>query len=171
MYYQTKLVNGIRLLVMPIKSTKAITVLILLPVGSRYEAKSLNGVSHFIEHMMFKGTKRRPSSLAVAKELDRIGAEYNAFTSQDMTGYWIKTISDKIEVGFDVLSDMLFNSLFDKQEFEREKGVILEEIKMYQENPLFYIDDFFHQICYDQHPLGRLITGPIETIKKLKRRN
>ena len=171
MYSQIKLINGIRLLVMPIKSTKAITVLVLLPVGSRYETKALNGVSHFIEHMMFKGTKRRPSSLAVAKELDRIGAEYNAFTGQDTTGYWIKTISEKIEVGFDVLSDMLFNSLFDQHEFEQEKGVILEEIKMYQENPLLYIDDFFHQIFYGQHPLGRLITGPIETIKKLKRVN
>ena len=169
MYSQLKLANGIKLLTIPLKNTKAITVLVLLPVGSRYEPKELNGSSHFIEHMMFKGTKRRPSNLAIAKELDGIGAEYNAFTGKDHTGYWIKLVSEKLDIALDVLSDVLFNSLFDEGEFQREKGVILEEIKMYEENPLYHIEDLFEETIYGEHPLGWLISGDIPTIQNLNR--
>ena len=169
LYSQSKLANGIKLLTIPLKNTKAITVLVLLPVGSRYEPKELNGSSHFIEHMLFKGTKRRPSNLAIAKELDGIGAEYNAFTGKDHTGYWIKLVSEKLDIALDVLSDVIFNSLFDEGEFQREKGVILEEIKMYEENPLYHIEDVFEETIYGQHPLGWLISGDIPTIQNLNR--
>lgn len=171
MYYKSILSNGVRLLTVPAKNTKAVTVLVLLPVGSRYESLSLTGASHFIEHMIFKGTRQRPSNLAIAKELDGIGAEYNAFTGKEYTGYWIKTIKEKMNVGFDVLSDIIFNSVFDMGEFQREKGVILQEIKMYQENPLLYISDFFDHILYGKHPLGKLISGPMNAIKKMSRKN
>lgn len=169
MYYQSKLSNGIRLLTIPAKNTKAVTILVLFPVGSRYEKTSLSGASHFIEHMLFKGTVKRPNNFAIAKELDSIGAQYNAFTAKDHTGYWIKTIKEKLPVGLDILADMLFNSIFDHGEFSREKSVISEEIKMYNENPLLYIDDFFDYIIYRGHSLGRLISGSISTVNKISR--
>ena len=159
MYFQTKLSQGLRLITVPVKNAESVTIEVLLPVGSRYETKDLNGASHFIEHMMFKGTKRRPSSLLVAKELDSLGARYNAFTSKDHTGYWIKAVDDKTEKAFDILSDMVFNSVFDKEEFEREKKVILEEVKMYEENPLFHIEDMFEKVLFGNHPLSWLISG------------
>ena len=169
MYSQTIFSNGLKLITVPVKNTKTVTVLILLPVGSRYESAHLNGVSHFIEHMMFKGTRKRPNSLAIAKELDRIGAHYNAFTSKDHTGYWAKSAKEKIETSLDVLADMLFNSVFDQKEFQHEKGVILEEIKMYQENPLLYIDEFFESVLFQKHTLGQLVSGQLSNIRKLSR--
>ncbi|MDA2922354.1 insulinase family protein [Patescibacteria group bacterium AH-259-L07] len=169
MFYQSKLSNGIRLLTIPAKNTKAVTILVLLPVGSRHEAMPLLGASHFIEHMMFKGTVKRKNNLAIAKELDALGAHYNAFTAKDHTGYWIKTIREKTDVALDILSDMLFNSVFDKGEFEREKGVISEEIKMYKENPLLYIMDAFDTLLYKQHPLGKVISGSVSTVSRMNR--
>jgi predicted Zn-dependent peptidase len=166
---QSHISNGLRVILVSQKNTQAITTLALLPVGSRYETASLNGASHFVEHMLFKGTKRRPSSLLIAQELDGLGAEYNAFTAKDHTGYWIKAKSGHLEKVLDVLADMLFNSLFDENEFERERGVILEEIRMREDNPMMYIEDFFEEILYGKHPLGWLISGDEKTIKKIKR--
>ncbi len=169
MYFQTTLSNKIKLVTVPIKNIDTATVLFLFPIGSRHESQNLHGGSHFIEHMMFKGTKKRPNSLAISKELDKIGAYFNAFTGKDHTGYFIKTVNKKIELAIDVLSDMVFNSIFEKQEFEREKGVIIEEIKMDQENPLLFSDDFFEQNLYQNHSLGDLIIGNISSIKKMNR--
>lgn len=167
MYKKIKLSNGLKLLMAPLKETKAVTVLILLPIGSRYETKDINGVSHFIEHLMFKGTKKRPTSLDITKELDSVGAEYNAFTSKDHTGYYIKISADKIELAFDLLSDMLLNSIFNPEEIEKERGVIIEEINMYEDNPLMYLGAFFEQTLFGDQPLGWLISGPKEVIKKV----
>jgi len=167
MYFQTKLSQGLRLITVPVKNAESVTIEVLLPVGSRYETKDLNGASHFIEHMMFKGTKRRPSALLVAKELDSLGARYNAFTSKDHTGYWIKAVDNKTEKAFDILSDMVFNSVFDKEEFEKEKKVILEEIKMYEENPLLHIEDMFEKVLFGSHPLGWLVSGDMPTVQKM----
>jgi len=169
MFKKTVFPNGLKLITAPVKGTEAITVLVLLPVGSRYEAKKINGASHFIEHLLFKGTEKRPNNLVIAKELDGLGAEYNAFTGKDHTGYWIKVKEDRIEIALDVLADMIFNSIFDPAEVERERGVIVEEIKMYEDNPLFYIEDLFEQTLYGRHPLGWLISGTEEIIKKIKR--
>ena len=168
-YLRHKFLNGLKLITAPILNTEAVTVLILLPVGSRYESKNLNGASHFIEHMMFKGTRKRPSNLLIAKELDAIGAEYNAFTAKDLTGYWVKLDKDFLEKGVEILADILFNSIFDQNDFEKEKGVILEEIKMYKDNPLLFIDDLFEQTIYGDHPLGWLISGEEENIKNFNR--
>lgn len=169
MYQKLKLNNGLKLILAPLKETKAVTVLVLLPVGSRYETQSINGTSHFIEHMMFKGTKRRPTSLEITKELDAVGAEYNAFTGKDHTGYYIKTAAEEIELAFDILSDMLFNSTFALQELDKERGVITEEINMYQDNPMIYIQALFEQTIFGNHPLGWLISGPKEIVKKISR--
>ena len=153
----------------PLKETKAVTVLILLPVGSRYEAKNINGVSHFIEHLLFKGTVKRPTSLDLTKELDAVGAEYNAFTGKDQTGYYIKLAADKIELAFDILSDMLFNSVFDAKEIDKERGVIVEEINMYEDNPLMYIESLLEQLAFGNQPLAQMIAGPRAVIKTVPR--
>jgi len=171
MYSQTIFSNGLKLITVPVKDAKTATVLVLLPVGSRYEWPHLNGTSHFIEHMMFKGTKKRLNSLAISKELDGIGAYYNAFTGKDHTGYWVKSAKEKISTSLDVLSDMLFNSVFNKKEFDNEKTVILEEIKMYEENPLFYINEFFESTLFNKHALGQLISGHLSDVQKLSRQS
>ncbi|MFA6255017.1 MAG: pitrilysin family protein [Patescibacteria group bacterium] len=170
MYSKTKLKNGLTLITAPLKETKAVTVLVLLPVGSRYEGRSINGASHFIEHLMFKGTKRRPTSLDISKALDSVGAEYNAFTSKDHTGYYVKVASEEIELAFDLLSDMLFNSTFAVQEINKERGVIIEEINMYQDNPLIYLGALFEKTIFGDNSLGWIISGPKEVIKKISRR-
>jgi predicted Zn-dependent peptidase len=169
MYHKTKLKNGLTLITSAQKDTKAVTVLVLLPVGSRHETKNINGVSHFIEHLMFKGTTNRPTSLDISKELDSVGASYNAFTSKDHTGYYVKLAANKIELAFDLMADMLFNSLFDPDEIKRERGVIIEEINMYEDNPMFYLGSLFEQTIYGSHPLGWLISGPKKVIKKVSR--
>lgn len=166
---QTKLPNGIRLITAPIKEVNSATILILFKVGSRYETEKNNGISHFIEHLFFKGTKKRPTTLILTKELDNLGAEYNAFTAKDHTGFYIKINSAKIETAVELISDMLLNSLFDQAEIDKERQVIIEEINMYEDNPLFYVEDLFEKICYQNSPLARLISGPKANIEKITR--
>lgn len=169
MYKKTQLKNGLRLITVPNKGTKAVTVLILLPVGSRYETKDIGGLSHFIEHMMFKGTERRPTTLDISKELDSIGAEYNAFTSKDYTGYYIKSSAEKLGLSFDILSDMLFHSTIKQEELDKERGVIVEEINMYEDNPLMHVESMFEELVFGDHPLGWQIAGTREVIKTVPR--
>lgn len=169
MYKKYTLKNGLRVLISPLSETKAVTVLILLKVGSRYEQKNINGVSHFIEHLIFKGTKKRPTTLDISKELDGIGATYNAFTAKDHTGYYIKANYEKVELALDILSDILFNSKFDQAEIERERRVIMEEINMYEDNPMMMSEDLFEQTIYHGNPLGWQISGSKEVVGKLKR--
>lgn len=168
MFTKTKLSNGLRLVMAPLNQTKAVTVLVLIPVGSRYENKKNNGVSHFVEHLLFKGTKKRPTSMDITKELDSVGAEYNAFTSKDHTGYYVKTTSDKVDLAFDILSDMIFNSKFDPAEIDKERGVIVEEINMYNDNPLMNLGSLFENTVFGDHPLGWQISGPKNVIKNIK---
>jgi predicted Zn-dependent peptidase len=153
----------------PVKGTKAVTVLVLVPVGSRYETKRLNGVSHFVEHLMFKGTKKRPTTLDISRELDAVGAHFNAFTGKDYTGYYVKINAGKQQLAMDVLSDMLFNSKFEETEVKKEKGVIMEEIKMYKDDPMSAVEDVSEKLMFGDHPLGRNIAGPIAGIKKMSR--
>ncbi len=169
MLSKTKLSNGLTVLTAPLHETKAVTVLILVPVGSRHETKDINGGSHFVEHLLFKGTKKRPTYLDISKELDSIGAEYNAFTSKDHTGYYIKLPADKVELAFDMLSDMIFNSTFNAAEIDKERGVILEEINMYEDNPLMFVEDIFEEAMYGDQPLGWKIIGPRSVIKSVSR--
>ena len=161
--------NGTTVLFCPLHETEAVTVLVLVKVGSRYETKEVSGVSHFIEHLMFKGTARRPSSLALTKELDRVGAEFNAYTSKDHTGYYIKAVKEQLPLALDILSDMLHHSLFKLEEINRERGVIIEEIKMYEDNPVMSLGDVFDQGLYGDHPLGRFIAGTIPIISTVSR--
>lgn len=169
MHRVSKLKNGLRLISVPSAATKAVTVLALFPVGSRYEREKIAGASHFVEHMLFKGTERRPSYLDISLELDAAGAEYNAFTAKDHTGYYIKIDGARAELAFDLLSDMLFRSRFDESEVAKEKGVIVEEIRMYDDNPTMDIENLFDQVMFGKCPLGRDVAGTAKTVRTISR--
>src|SRR3989344_5584857 len=142
-YNKTILDNGLRVIAVPMSGAQSVTVLIMVGAGSRYEERKINGISHFLEHMAFKGTEKRPSALAIASVIDGIGGEFNAFTSKDHTGYYIKAASKHLPLLVDVLSDMLLHSKFDPIEIEKERGVIIEEINMYEDTPIRKIGDLY----------------------------
>lgn len=169
MFEQYELKNNARVLLVPQHDTHSVTVLVMYPVGSRYEPEKLSGVSHYIEHLMFKGTRKRKNTLVLTREIDRLGAEYNAFTSKEYTGYYIKIDSAFTETAIDILSDMLFHSLFDPKEMEREKGPIVEELRMYRDNPVMNIDNVFEDLLYAGCPLGRDIGGTPEHVMGFER--
>lgn len=161
--------NGIRLVTIPMASFESATVLVMVGAGSRYENKKNNGISHFLEHMAFKGTKKRPSFMEVTGLIDSIGGESNAFTSKEYTGYYIKASKNNIEICLDVLSDMLQNSKLDEAEIEKEKGVIIEEINLYEDTPMRNVGDIFERLLYGDTPLGWDTAGTKEVIRSLKR--
>lgn len=169
MYKLLTLKNQAKLILAPRHETKAVTVLVLFKVGSRYESQKLNGLSHFLEHLLYKGTKKRPNTLAIAKALDQVGADYNAFTTKDQTGFYVKVIDKKVELAIDILSDIIFHSKFSPEEMTKEKGVIIEEINMYEDNPLLYMEDLMERTVFGSGPLGRLIIGPRENIRRFSR--
>lgn len=161
--------NGMKAILVPQKGATSTTVMVFTRVGSRYESPEINGASHFIEHLMFKGTKRRPTTLDVSKELDRYGAEYNAFTSKDLTAYYVKMDATQTKLAIDLLHDMLFHSKYDAKEINRERGVIIEEINMYEDNPRMHIDDIMEEALFQDSTLGWNIAGPRENIRKVTR--
>ncbi len=161
--------NGARVVLAPFSGTEAAAILVLFKIGSRNEDDAVWGGSHFIEHLMFKGTQRRPRTVDISQELDRYGAQYNAYTGKDLTGYWVKIAAQKLPVAIDLLHDMLFHSVFDAQEMDREKNVIIEEIKMYEENPIMHIEDLLEEAMYEGHVLGKNIAGTSESMKSMKR--
>ncbi|MFA6421895.1 MAG: pitrilysin family protein [Candidatus Buchananbacteria bacterium] len=169
MYKKETLKNGLRLITAPLSETKTANIFALFRVGSRYESKKMNGASHFVEHMMFKGTKNRPNGLAVSKDLDGVGAEHNAFTSKDNTGYYIKADSKHLSLATDIISDMILHSKFESQEVEREKGVIVEEINMYEDNPIYYVDSLMEQLMFGSNSLSMMVGGSRETVKGISR--
>lgn len=171
MYLKETLPNHLRLLLVPLKNTKTVTVLVVVKVGSKYETKKINGISHFLEHLFFKGTEKRPTKLEIGKEFDQIGGEYNAFTSQEYTGFYAKVNSRHLEIALDIISDILIHSKFDEAELKREKGVILEEINMYQDTPTDYIHTLWHKLLYGDQPAGWDILGSKETIASLGRKD
>lgn len=165
----SKLKNGLRVIKTFVPGTKAITVMLMLPVGSRYEQKEISGASHFVEHLMFKGTKKRPTALDLSRELDAYGAQYNAFTSQEYTAYYVKIDSSKAGLAFDLISDMVFNSKMEEKEVEKEKGVIVEELRMYEDNPTMDIDSLFSKAIFGDVPLGRDVGGVEKTVRNISR--
>lgn len=171
MFYSYKYNNGLTAIISPQLGTKAATVLIAVKVGSRFEPNKYNGIAHFTEHLMFKGTKRRPSTLLISRELDSIGADYNAFTGKEYTGYYIKADARHLSLSLDILADMLNNSLFSEQEIAREKGVIVEEINMYEDAPMMMLEDEFDACAYPASQLGRNIAGTKETVNSFTRKD
>ncbi len=161
--------NGLVAQIIP-ADLPSVTVMVLANIGSRHETKKINGSSHFIEHLMFKGTHRRKTAQILTQELDAMGAEYNAFTSKDMTAYYVRTSADNIEFACDILSDMVFNSTYIADEIERERGVIVEEINMYRDNPMIHVEDLLEQAVFYGHKLGMDIAGPRKVIETVSRK-
>lgn len=168
-YKIKKLSNGLPLITLPAPAMKTATILIMFKTGSKYENKKTSGLSHFLEHMFFKGTVKYPNTLALSTALDEIGAEYNAFTSKEYTGYFIKTASAKITKATGIIYELLEKSKFEAEEIEREKGVIIEELNMYEDNPLMSIENVLEECLYGDTPAGRLIVGTKESIRSFKR--
>ncbi len=156
--------NGLRVISIPVKNAKSVTVLILVGTGSKYETKDINGISHFLEHMFFKGTKKRPNTLKISETLDMIGGAYNAFTSKEVTGFWAKVDKKNTDVALDWISDMFLNSKFEKEEIEREKGVVIEELNMYLDMPSAYVGELFEDLLYGDQPAGWRVVGEKEHI-------
>jgi len=170
-YKKITLKNGLRILTIPMRGTQTATVMIMVGVGSRYENGKQAGLSHFIEHMLFKGTEKRPTAQSISEELDAIGGEFNAFTSADKTAYYAKVDSKHISTAFDVVSDIFLNSKLEQAEINREKGPILQELSMYEDEPRRKIGEIFESLLYPDSPLGLGIVGNKETINSFTRKD
>ncbi|PIT93780.1 hypothetical protein COU00_02540 [Candidatus Falkowbacteria bacterium CG10_big_fil_rev_8_21_14_0_10_43_11] len=171
MYKKEVLKNGVRLLTVPMPSTQTFTILVMVATGSRHETRENNGISHFLEHMFFKGTKKRPTAFALATELDKVGGEFNAFTSKEYTGYYAKVGGEHAALAVDVIGDILLNSKFERAEIERERGVILEEINLYENNPVMHIEDIFESCLYGDTPAGWDTIGTKENVSRFRRKD
>jgi predicted Zn-dependent peptidase len=169
MYKKSLLANGLKVITAPMKGTRAVTVLILVGTGSRYESEQLNGITHFLEHIFFRGTSKRPNAKTISETIDRVGGELNAYTSEESTGFFIHLASLHLELALDVLSDMLLNSKFEREEIEKEKGVILEEINMHQDKPDIRVVNIYKSLLYGNQPLGWKVIGKKEVVKNINR--
>ena len=161
--------NGLRVVTIPMKDNPTATVLVLVEAGSKYETKEVNGISHFLEHMCFKGTVKRPKAIDISKELDTLGSQYNAFTAQEYTGYYAKSDAKHFKKIFDVVSDVYLNSTFPEAEMQKEKGVIIEEINMYEDMPQRHVQDLLMKLLYGDQPAGWNIAGEKKNIIEMKR--
>jgi predicted Zn-dependent peptidase len=161
--------NGIRLLTAPMPQAQSTSCVLMYAVGSRYETQETSGVAHFAEHMFFKGTERRPTARLIAGEIDGIGGEFNAFTGKEYTGYYVRCAAEHRDVAFDVLVDMLRHSRFEDEEIEREKGVIVEEMRMRVDTPRDHIGSVYENLLYGDQPLGWEILGREESVRAASR--
>ena len=167
MYRKDTLTNGIRVVSETLPKSRSLSLGVWVKVGSRHEPREIGGVSHFIEHMFFKGTARR-TARDIATEVDSLGGEMNAFTSQETTTYYIKVLDEHLPAAVDILSDILLASRFDPAEMEKERKVILEEIKSVEDTPDDFIHELFTGTVWTDNSLGRPILGTRETIRALK---
>lgn len=151
------------------KDNPTVTVLVLVEAGSKYEEKKVNGISHFLEHMCFKGTIKRPKAVDISRELDTLGSQYNAFTGQEYTGYYAKSDARHFKQIFDVVSDIYLNSIFPETEMQKEKGVIIEEINMYEDLPSRRVQELIMKLLYGDQPAGWDIAGSKANILNMKR--
>jgi len=164
-----KLENGLHVILIDTEAFPTLTTLLLIGAGSRYENKENNGIAHFFEHMAFKGTKKYPTSLTISSIIEGMGGVFNAFTSKDHTGYWIKATNENFGQTIDVLSEMILHPLLLHEEIEREKGVIVEEINLYEDTPYRKVGEVFDTLLYDGSPLGYDIAGEKKTVKSFNR--
>ncbi len=160
----TKLPNGLTTILVDTKTYPTVTTLLLVGAGSRYETKENNGIAHFFEHMAFKGSKNYPNSFIISSLIEGSGGVCNAFTAKDHTGYWIKTTTKHFDMSLDVLVDMITNPLLLEEEIEREKGVIIEELNMYEDMPQAKVGNAYEQLLYHGNPLGFDIIGTRKNI-------
>tara|TARA_Y100000590_G_scaffold119088_1_gene136299 strand:+ start:1632 stop:2885 length:1254 start_codon:yes stop_codon:yes gene_type:complete len=164
----TTLDNGLRIVSHQMQSVKSVAFGVFNNVGSRDEIAEINGSAHFLEHMAFKGTKKR-NALEIAKTIDDVGGAINAYTSEEVTAYYSILMSEHLHVGVDIITDILQNSIFESKEFETERGVILQEIGMYLDTPLRMVHDYWQKTAFPDQPIGRLILGKKEIIKSIER--
>jgi len=165
MHKKTTLDSGLRVITKKLSGTKAVTILVLCGAGSRYEGQELRGISHFLEHMFFKGAKKYPTSKAVSEAIDGVGGIFNAFTGKEYAGYFVKVASEHAELAADVLADMMLHATFDPAEIDKERGVILEEYNMYQDTPMYQIGWDFETLVFGDQPMGWDQIGTKELIK------
>lgn len=170
-YLKTKLNNGLQLIMASMKGVESVTVLVGVGSGSRDETDVKAGLSHFLEHMASKGTKKRPTPFEIASVIDSVGGEQNAGTSKDFTEYWVKVAAKHLELAFDFQADNLKNSLFDPVEIERERQVIIEEINMYEDLPMRRVMENFESLIYSKTSLGRDIAGSKETVSQITQKD
>ena len=168
-FSKKKLSNGLRYILIPMNHTESVLSMVLVNTGADFESKEENGLAHFLEHMCFKGTTKRPKAIDISKELDAIGSQYNAFTAQEYTGYYAKSDAKHFKKIFDVVSDIYLNSTFPEAEMQKEKGVIIEEINMYEDMPQRDVQDLMMKLLYGDQPAGWNIAGEKENILNMKR--
>ncbi len=159
------------MIAVPMTDNPTVTVLVLVETGSKYEKKEKNGLSHFLEHMCFKGTLTRPSTSDLSKELDGLGCQYNAFTGQEFTGYYAKGKAGDFAKLLDIISDLYLNPLFKEEEIEKEKGVIVDEINMYDDMPMQKVGETWMNLLYGDQPAGWTIAGPREIVRAMTRKD
>jgi len=169
MVQKTTLENGLRVITESLPGTQSVTALVLTKAGSRYEHKAINGISHFLEHMFFKGAEKYKGAKEVSEAIDSVGGEFNAFTSKEYAGYYVKLAAHHKELALDVISDMLLHSRFDQEEIEKERGVILEEINMYQDTPMYQVAWDFERAIFGDQPIGWDEGGIKDVIRTLQR--
>lgn len=171
MNYTTYNINWLTLITAPVADSNSVTIEIMVKAGSIYEDKRTNGLSHFLEHMFFKGGKKYPTPHSVALALDAIGADYNAYTSDDYAGYYIKCAPLFLETAVDVLQDMMCETAFPEPELEREKGVITQEVMMYEDDPASLVWDKWSLAYYGDNSFGRSTLGTVENIQSFTRQD
>lgn len=169
MHKLTTLPNGLKVILTPIEGTKSVTVLCLVGAGSRYETKEINGISHYLEHMFFKGAQRYKDAAAVSGAIDGVGGDFNAFTAKEYAGYYVKLASHQKEVAFDVIGDMMTGATFLAEEVEKERNVIMEEYNMYQDTPMYQVGWDFERLLFGDQPMGWDQIGTKETILSFQR--
>ena len=167
-FFVFALPSGLRILLVPIEGAKSVTVLGIVKTGSRYETPKEEGLAHFYEHMLFKGTQKYPTKRDLALAVDKIGAEYNGATSQEYTFYYVKGAAKDLDIGLDIVSQLLVYPLLEQREIEVERGVILEELHMYEDIPHFKAEMELFKLLYPQHPLGKSGIGFPKTINSFQ---
>ena len=168
-YQKLDLPNGIRVRAVYVPGNPTVTFGILVGAGSRHETESEAGIAHFIEHNVFKGTTKRPSSQLISNAIESVGGIHNAFTGVEYTGFWAKAESHQFSTLLDVVSDLFLNPLFPEKELEIERGNVIEELNMYEDMPQYKVDDAFSTLVFPNHPLGRKVVGTKETLRSFKR--
>lgn len=167
-YRVSKFDNGLRLVTCPMTDAKSVSIGVWVGVGGRYEEDKTSGVSHFLEHMLFKGTKKRTAK-QISQAIEGVGGNTNAFTTEECTCFYAKVTDDHFDQALDVLADMFKSPLFKSSDIDRERGVILEELRMNVDVPAHRVFEILRELMWEKHPLGRMLTGTEETIKNIKR--
>lgn len=167
----TTLKNGLRVITVPMEGTQTVSVIAMVGVGSRFENEKEKGISHFIEHMFFKGTEKRPQAIDISEELDAIGGEFNAYTSKEKTAYYAKVDAKHVEKAMDVIADIFLNSKIEQEEIDKEKGAIMQEISMYEDSPSRNVGNLIEEVLFDGNSLGKNILGTNESVSSFARKD